>query len=372
MFFLKIIYIVLLLPFKQYLLSYLSPKMKFLNSCWMSLLELYNALTLSSTLPNSSIQPSLQGAGFNLPPTSYDYDGPVFEAPSSPEREPFKCDYTAMNNMNVEWANCSRSDNRGCWLRNKKNRSQVYDINTNYEDPKQVPKGVLREYVLDIGRKELNLDGITMPNGVVFNNSYPGPWIQACWGDDVQVTVINSLDKFNGSTIHWHGIRQLNTMQYDGVNGVTQCPIAPGSSFTYRFKALQYGTTWYHSHYSLQYSDGLVGPLTIHGPSSHEYDDAIDPILMTDWNHRSAFEDFSRMQFYRTGPPSMDSILLNGAGTVSWHLNDRYQLTVCFQAITQTCSVHGGIISLSHRLVLFLFNVCYTLICLRAKNIFFA
>jgi len=50
-------------------------------------------------------------------------------------------------------------------------------------------------------------------------------------------------------------------MQMDGVNGVTQCPIAPGSTFTYRWEVMQYGSAWYHSHYSDQYADGLLGPL---------------------------------------------------------------------------------------------------------------
>lgn len=71
-----------------------------------------------------------------------------------------------------------------------------------------------------------------------------------------------------GTSIHWHGIRQNRTFGMDGVNGITQCPIAPGDSFTYSFKAVQYGTSWYHSHYSVQYADGLQGPLVrriIHG-----------------------------------------------------------------------------------------------------------
>ena len=69
------------------------------------------------------------------------------------------------------------------------------------------------------------------------------------------------VDGGNGTSIHWHGIRQLNTMHMDGVNGLTQCPLAPGDSFKYSFKALQYGSSWYHSHYSVQYADGLLGPL---------------------------------------------------------------------------------------------------------------
>lgn len=29
----------------------------------------------------------------------------------------------------------------------------------------------------------------------------------------------------NGTAIHWHGLRQLNNNEFDGVPGVTQCPI---------------------------------------------------------------------------------------------------------------------------------------------------
>ena len=50
-------------------------------------------------------------------------------------------------------------------------------------------------------------------------------------------------------------------MHMDGVNGVTQCPIAPGDNFTYVWNATQYGSSWYHSHYSVQYADGAVGPM---------------------------------------------------------------------------------------------------------------
>lgn len=36
----------------------------------------------------------------------------------------------------------------------------------------------------------------------------------------------------NVMSIHWHGIRPLNTTHMDAVNGVTQCPLAPGSSMS--------------------------------------------------------------------------------------------------------------------------------------------
>lgn len=75
----------------------------------------------------------------------------------------------------------------------------------------------------------------------------------------------------NATSIHWHGLYQNGTNDMDGTVGVTNCPIAPGGSFTYRFNVTgQSGTYWYHSHVSMQASDGLVGPLVIHGRRERE------------------------------------------------------------------------------------------------------
>merc|ERR1712000_46497 len=60
------------------------------------------------------------------------------------------------------------------------------------------------------------------------------------------------------------GILQRGTPQMDGVPGVTQYPIAPGSNFTYRFKLdNEYGFYWYHSHFRAYYNDAIRGPITI-------------------------------------------------------------------------------------------------------------
>jgi FtsP/CotA-like multicopper oxidase with cupredoxin domain len=107
----------------------------------------------------------------------------------------------------------------------------------------------------------------------------------------------------------------LNAFEHDGVNAITQCAIAPGDQTTYKFRVTQYGTSWYHSHYSLQYADGLAGPMTFHGPSSAEYDVAIDPLLFGDWSHNSAFEDYASE--LRNPPASMKTVILNGKGTIS-------------------------------------------------------
>ena len=101
----------------------------------------------------------------------------------------------------------------------------------------------------------------------------------------------------------------------DGVNGVTQCPIAPGDHFVYNFTATQYGSSWYHSHYSVQYADGAVGPMTLHGPTSTEWDEAISPpLIITDWGHNTAFVAV-------TSQLENPDILLNGRGNVTNYNN---------------------------------------------------
>ncbi|KAK0508592.1 hypothetical protein JMJ35_008868 [Cladonia borealis] len=102
------------------------------------------------------------------------------------------------------------------------------------------PKGTLRQYELNVTNMTLAPDGFKNTQSKVFNSSYPGPWIQACWGDDIEIKVTDYLEN-NGTTIHWHRIRQNGTLDMDGVNGVTQCPIATNDSFTYEFKATQGG-----------------------------------------------------------------------------------------------------------------------------------
>lgn len=245
-----------------------------------------------------------------LPPTIKAF--PKFPAPSGPDAdgEKFVCKYPALGKG---WESCSTSSNRQCWLRGPDGKE--FNITTDYEN--LWPEGITREYYLEVSNMTINGDGIPNFEGKVFNQTYPGPWIQACWGDTIKVTIKNKL-RYNGTTIHWHGLRQLNTVEMDGVNGVTQCPIAPEDTYTYTFKAVQYGTSWYHSHYSLQYADGLAGPITIYGPSSANYDEGRDPILMTDWNHRSAFQDWQRELTNVPSIPKMDSALINGIG--EWSL----------------------------------------------------
>jgi FtsP/CotA-like multicopper oxidase with cupredoxin domain len=93
--------------------------------------------------------------------------------------------------------------------------------------------------------------------------------------------VVNSMNE--PTSMHWHGFLQTNANHEDGVPGVTQCPIAPGSSYTYTIKAELYGSSWYHTHYSAQYSGGTVGPIVVYGPHESGYDVDIGPVMLMDW-----------------------------------------------------------------------------------------
>jgi iron transport multicopper oxidase len=94
------------------------------------------------------------------------------------------------------------------------------------------------------------------------NGAWPLPTVEATVGDIVEITINNKLG--NETTgIHWHGLHQIGTSYQDGSAHVTQCPVPPGSSFTYKFWLDQAGTYWYHSHTGSQYPDGLRGAFIV-------------------------------------------------------------------------------------------------------------
>ena len=72
------------------------------------------------------------------------------------------------------------------------------------------------------------------------SSTIPGPTIFADWGDTVTIHVTNNLvTSENGTSIHWHGIRQNYTNDQDGVVSITQCPTAPKDTITYTWRAMQ-------------------------------------------------------------------------------------------------------------------------------------
>ncbi|KAJ4362767.1 laccase, multicopper oxidase, benzenediol:oxygen oxidorectuctase [Ascochyta clinopodiicola] len=170
-----------------------------------------------------------------------------------------------------------------------------------------------RKYNLEISNvTKPHLDGSAGSREFkLINGQYPGPTIRAKWGDTIIVNVKNNMQD-NGTGIHWHGVRQLNSCQQDGVPGITECPIAPGKTRQYKFKATQFGTTWYHSHWSVQYGDGALGTMIIDGPATANYDEDLGVLPITDYYYTPAFTLFELAQRVRGGPPIPSNILVNG------------------------------------------------------------
>lgn len=80
----------------------------------------------------------------------------------------------------------------------------------------------------------VNPDGFTRP-AVGINGQWPCPQIDIDKGDRLIVQVHNNLGN-ESTSIHWHGLSHYGSGIMDGTSAVSQCPIPPGSSFTYDFK----------------------------------------------------------------------------------------------------------------------------------------
>ena len=101
--------------------------------------------------------------------------------------------------------------------------------------------------------------------------------------------------------------------------GVTQCGIPPGQSFIYNFTVdNQFGTYWYHSHYSTQYTDGIFGPLIIHAPDEEQVKKTYDEdrvVLLQDWYHDLSGVNLAKylVPDNENSEPVPDNGLMNGA-----------------------------------------------------------
>jgi multicopper oxidase len=136
----------------------------------------------------------------------------------------------------------------------------------------------LREYRLSARIAEVDLGPLGRRRLWTYDGRYPGPEIRAREGERIRVVVENGLEE--PTTVHWHGVPVPNPM--DGVPGLTQAPIAPGSSFAYEFDAAPAGSYLYHSHQGLQIDRGLFGPLVVEERSPHVAYDREHSIVLDD------------------------------------------------------------------------------------------
>ena len=142
----------------------------------------------------------------------------------------------------------------------------------------------------------ITADGNVLKMFLSVNQQFPGPTLIVHEGQIVAVDVHNNLST-EGISIHWHGQHQIKTNFMDGVGLVTQCPILPGSSFRYIFRASPSGTFWYHSQMGSQRGNSLFGALIVKEkeikyPVSFIDNPASHTITVMDWYRQDPEEFF--------------------------------------------------------------------------------
>ncbi|WP_144281007.1 multicopper oxidase domain-containing protein [Chryseobacterium echinoideorum] len=122
---------------------------------------------------------------------------------------------------------------------------------------------------------------------IAVNGQIPMPTLTFTEGDIAEIVVHNQLKE--STSLHWHGVFLPN--KEDGVPWLTQKPIAPGATYTYRFPIKQNGTHWYHSHSGLQEQIGMYGNFVMKKRKDDktfrkEIDDLPEvPIVLSEWTN---------------------------------------------------------------------------------------
>ncbi|MFM6975739.1 MAG: multicopper oxidase domain-containing protein [Sphingobacteriaceae bacterium] len=120
---------------------------------------------------------------------------------------------------------------------------------------------------------------------IAVNGQIPMPTLTFTEGDTAEIHVYNQLKE--NTSLHWHGLYLPN--KEDGVPYLTQMPIAPNSTYVYRFPISQNGTHWYHSHSGLQEQIGMYGSMILNKrPNDPTFRKGIDdlptvPIILSEW-----------------------------------------------------------------------------------------
>ncbi len=158
---------------------------------------------------------------------------------------------------------------------------------------------------------------------MAINGSIPGPLLRWREGKTVTLRVRNRLP--HDTSIHWHGI--LLPANMDGVPGFSFAGIAPDGMYEYRFKVVQSGTYWYHSHSGFQEQLGVYGALIIDPkePDPFSYDrDYV--VFLSDWTDESPARVLAKLKkrsdYYNQGRRTLgdfiDDVADNGwSDTVS-------------------------------------------------------
>ncbi|MEQ1486310.1 copper resistance system multicopper oxidase [Methyloglobulus sp.] len=161
------------------------------------------------------------------------------------------------------------------------------------------------EFDLTIAHTTVNITGEERL-ATTINGSVPGPTLHWREGDIITLRVKNLLPE--ETSLHWHGI--ILPYQMDGAPQISFDGIAPGETFTYRFKVQQSGTYWYHSHSEMQEQTGLYGAIVI-DPAKPEtiQSDRDYVVLMSDWTDEDPMAVFGKLKsesaYYNLNQPTI-------------------------------------------------------------------
>ncbi|MFT4831923.1 MAG: FtsP/CotA-like multicopper oxidase with cupredoxin domain [Psychroserpens sp.] len=149
--------------------------------------------------------------------------------------------------------------------------------------PSIIAQNIVR-YDLTVTDTIVNYSG-KEKRAIAVNGLIPMPTLTFTEGDIAEIVVHNKLKE--STSLHWHGLYLPN--KEDGVPFLTQMPIEPNETFTYRFPIIQNGTHWYHSHSGLQEQIGMYGSLILlKKKDDSTFRKGIDdlpevPIILSEW-----------------------------------------------------------------------------------------
>ncbi|KAL9426247.1 hypothetical protein AB3S75_033093 [Citrus x aurantiifolia] len=172
---------------------------------------------------------------------------------------------------------------------------------------------ITRHYKFDI--KMQNVTRLCHTKSIItVNGQFPGPRIVAREGDRLIIKVVNHVP--NNISIHWHGIRQLQSGWADGPAYITQCPIQTGQSYVYNFTISgQRGTLFWHAHISWIRAT-VYGPLVIFPkrgvpyPFPKPYKEV--PIIFGEWFKADTEAIINQSLQTGAGPNVSDAYTING------------------------------------------------------------
>ncbi|KAB2595931.1 monocopper oxidase-like protein SKU5 [Pyrus ussuriensis x Pyrus communis] len=190
---------------------------------------------------------------------------------------------------------------------------------------------------------------------IAINGLFPGPLINATTNDFVHVNIFNDMDE--PLLFTWNGIQQrLNSWQ-DGVSG-TNCPIQPGTSWTYVFQTKdQIGSFFYFPSINFHKAAGGFGPIRVINRNviavPFPRPEAEFDLLIGDW-----FYDSYQSTRALMGTPLVayhgipDIILMNGKGPFGNPMSKSYESFNVTQGMTYRLRISnvGNALSFNFRI----------------------